>query len=150
MTTNTHKWVKYNKCTYFLFHLLCDILHVQSAGWLTRFIIFKHRHPFYLCFKKREEEKKTRSISKTEHHRAYLYLHKAKFKVIATQYYPLHVLFKTEWIEELGYEMCSNIKAMITRLIPTPFSQFILDRTWTFEWKTCMNKKVGFFEKEIS
>lgn len=46
---SSHNWVKCSKCTYFFFHLLCDVLHIQSAGWLARLIIFKHRHLFYLC-----------------------------------------------------------------------------------------------------
>lgn len=66
--TSSHKWVECYKCTYFLLHLLCDVLHVQSAGRLTCFITFKHGHPFYLCLK-REENSKTCA----EHHRTYLH-----------------------------------------------------------------------------
>lgn len=36
--------------TYFLFHLLGDVLHVEPAGRLAYFVTFKHGHPFYLCF----------------------------------------------------------------------------------------------------
>lgn len=42
--------------TYFFLHLLGDVFHVQPAGHFAGLIIFKHRHPFHLCFRRVREE----------------------------------------------------------------------------------------------
>lgn len=42
------------KYTYSFLHLLRNILHIESAGGLTGFVVLKYRHLFHLCLGKRE------------------------------------------------------------------------------------------------